>query len=60
MIAGWLARLRAQREQRIVQRRAISNELWLATLASLPFLARWSAADPSAANSTANPASLRK
>jgi MtfA peptidase len=45
VIAGWLARLRAQREQRIVQRRAISNELWLATLASLPFLARWSAAD---------------
>ena len=45
MIRGWLSRLRAQREQRIVQRRAISNEMWLETLASLPFLARWSAAD---------------
>ena len=44
MISGWLSRLRAQREQRIVQRRAISNELWLDTLASLPFLARWSGA----------------
>jgi MtfA peptidase len=45
VIRHWLSRLRAQREQRIVQRRAISNELWLETLASLPFLARWSAAD---------------
>ncbi|MCW5660366.1 MAG: zinc-dependent peptidase [Burkholderiaceae bacterium] len=45
MIRGWLSRLRAQREQRIVRRRAISDELWLETLASLPFLARWSAAD---------------
>ena len=45
MITGWLARLRAQREQRIVQRRAISDALWLHTLASLPFLARWNAAD---------------
>lgn len=45
MIRGWLSRLRAQREQRIVRRRAISNELWLETLASLPFLARWSVAD---------------
>lgn len=45
MIRGWLTRLRAQREQRIVQRRAISNDLWLDTLASLPFLARWSAGD---------------
>jgi MtfA peptidase len=45
VISGWLARLRAQREQRIVQRRAISDELWLETLASLPFLARWSVDD---------------
>lgn len=45
MIRGWLSRLRAQRELRIVQRRAISNDLWLETLASLPFLARWSASD---------------
>ncbi len=45
MITGWVARLRAQREQRIVQRRAISDALWLHTLASLPFLARWNAAD---------------
>ena len=45
MITGWLAKLRAQREQRIVQRRAISDALWLDTLASLPFLARWNAAD---------------
>ena len=42
MISGWLGRLRARREQRIVQRRAISDALWLDTLASLPFLARWS------------------
>jgi Mlc titration factor MtfA (ptsG expression regulator) len=45
VIRGWLSRMRAQREQRIVRRRAISDELWLETLASLPFLARWSAAD---------------
>jgi MtfA peptidase len=45
VIRGFLARLRAQREQRIVQRRAIYDELWLETLASLPFLARWSAGD---------------
>jgi len=45
VIRGWLSRLRAQREQRIVQRRAISNELWIETMASLPFLARWSVAD---------------
>lgn len=45
MIGGWLARLRARREQRIVQRRAISDTLWLHTLASLPFLARWSETD---------------
>jgi Mlc titration factor MtfA (ptsG expression regulator) len=45
VIADWLARLRARREQRIVQRRAISDALWLDTLASLPFLARWSAGD---------------
>jgi Mlc titration factor MtfA (ptsG expression regulator) len=45
VIGGWLARLRARREQRIVQRRAISDALWLETLASLPFLARWSAED---------------
>ena len=45
MIRGWLSRLRAEREQRIVQRRAISDDLWIGTLASLPFLARWSADD---------------
>jgi len=45
VIRDWLSRLRAQREQRIVQRRAISNLLWLETLTSLPFLARWSTAD---------------
>jgi Mlc titration factor MtfA (ptsG expression regulator) len=45
VIRDWLSRLRAQREQRIVQRRAISDELWLETLASLPFLVRWGAAD---------------
>jgi Mlc titration factor MtfA (ptsG expression regulator) len=45
VIGGWLARLRARREQRIVQRRAISDPLWYDTLASLPFLARWSDAD---------------
>ena len=44
-MASWLARLRARREQRIVRRRAISDALWLETLASLPFLARWSAQD---------------
>jgi len=45
VIAGWLARLRAQRERRIAQRRAISDSLWLDTLAALPFLARRSDAD---------------
>lgn len=45
MIGGWIARLRARRVQRIVQRRAISDPLWYDTLASLPFLARWSDAD---------------
>ena len=45
MIRDWLSRLRSQREQRVLKRRAISNELWLETLASLPFLARWDATD---------------
>ena len=45
MIAGWLARLRARREHRIAQRRAISDPLWLDTLAALPFLARRSATE---------------
>ena len=45
MIRGWLSKLRAHREQRIVQRRAISDALWLETLASLPFLARWGVDD---------------
>jgi hypothetical protein len=45
MIVEWIARMRARREQRIVQRRAISDALWFETLASLPFLARWSQAD---------------
>ena len=45
MIAGWFARLRARRERRIVRRRAISDALWLETLASLPFVARCSEAD---------------
>lgn len=45
MIGRWLGRLRARRERRIVQRRAISDALWLETLASLPFLARWSDGD---------------
>ena len=39
VIGGWIARLRARRVQRIVQRRAISDPLWYDTLASLPFLA---------------------
>jgi hypothetical protein len=41
----WCSHWRAQREQRIVQRRAIAHDLWLHTLASLPFLGRWSVAD---------------
>ncbi|HEU5295202.1 MAG TPA: M90 family metallopeptidase [Burkholderiaceae bacterium] len=45
MIGRWLARVRARREQRIVQRRAISDALWLDTLTALPFLTRWSDAD---------------
>ena len=45
MIGSWLARMRARREQRIVQRRAISDALWFDTLASLPFLARWGESD---------------
>jgi Mlc titration factor MtfA (ptsG expression regulator) len=46
-MTGWLARLKARREQRIVQRRAIDDALWLQTLASLPFVARRSEADRS-------------
>jgi Mlc titration factor MtfA (ptsG expression regulator) len=42
VIGRWLARVRARREQRIVRRRAISDALWLETLHTLPFLARWS------------------
>ena len=45
MIGGWLARLRARREHRIVQRRAISDALWFDTCASLPFLVRYDQAD---------------
>jgi len=45
VIGGWLAHLRARRTQRIVQRRTISDALWLDTLHSLPFLARWGDAD---------------
>jgi len=45
VIARWLSRLRARREQRIVERRSISDALWLETLASLPFVARRSEAD---------------
>lgn len=45
MISRWLGRLRARREQRIVQRRAISDALWLEALAPLPFLARRSSDD---------------
>jgi len=41
----WLARWRARREARIVERRAISDVLWAQTLASLPFLARLPADD---------------
>jgi hypothetical protein len=45
VIRSFIERLRARREQRIVQRRAISDALWFDTLASLPFLSRWSEAD---------------
>lgn len=45
MIRGWLSRLRAQREQRIVQRRAIADALWQATVAQLPFLSRLTATE---------------
>jgi MtfA peptidase len=45
VIRSWLSRLQARREQRIVQRRAIADELWLETLASLPFLSRCSETD---------------
>lgn len=45
MIRGLIERLRAQRERRIVQRRAISDTLWHQTLVSLPFLTRWSEGD---------------
>ncbi len=44
----WLARWRARREARIVERRAISDMQWAQTLASLPCLARLSADDQSA------------
>lgn len=42
---GWLARLRAHRERRIVSRRAITDPVWHALLISLPFLQRLSATD---------------
>jgi Mlc titration factor MtfA (ptsG expression regulator) len=44
-VAGWLARLKARREQRIAERRAIDDALWLHTLAALPFVARLPAPD---------------
>mgnify|MGYP001493836925 CR=1 FL=1 len=44
----WLARWRARREARIVERRAISDPLWARTLASLPFLVSLPADDRAA------------
>ena len=44
-LAGVGAKLRTQRESRIVARRAIPDALWQLTLARLPFLARRSADD---------------
>lgn len=41
----WLARWRAHREARVLQRRAIPDALWDLTVARLPFLARRSADD---------------
>jgi MtfA peptidase len=38
-MAGWLHALRRHREARALQRRAISDELWQACLADLPFVA---------------------
>lgn len=45
MIGRWLSRLRERREQRIVERRTISDALWLETLQALPFITRRSEAD---------------
>ena len=38
-MVGWLQSLRRRREARALQRRAISDELWQACLAELPFIA---------------------
>ncbi len=40
MISRWWQALRQRRERRVLERRAISDELWQQTLAQLPFLAR--------------------
>ena len=45
MIARWWAALRQRREQRSLERRAIGDELWHSTLATLPFLANRPAPD---------------
>lgn len=45
MIARWLARWRSSREARALERRAIPDGLWQATLDRHPFLARLGAAD---------------
>jgi Mlc titration factor MtfA (ptsG expression regulator) len=44
-VKTWLRRWQAHREARVLERRAIPDSLWQLTLARLPFLARWSAAD---------------
>ena len=45
MVAGLWQRWRASREQRALERRAIPDALWQATLDQLPFLQRWNEAD---------------
>lgn len=42
---GWIARWRRWREQRVLSRRAIPDDLWRLTLARFPFLARRSDED---------------
>lgn len=45
MVGHWLSRWRARREEAVLQRRAIPDDLWKRTLVRHPFLRRRSAAD---------------
>lgn len=45
MLSRWVAAWRQRRDQQALQRHAIPDSLWQATLAGLPFLQRWPAPD---------------